>query len=120
LGRNGILADTVAVVLFPDVMIMGGDCRLFFHSMARLLPSDESLLPACDLQCRPLPEQQVSFKRIFSSTRCTTTATDGMETGSTMVDRSLSFSLDQDEQQALAKFLSAHRINISLRQVYPD
>ena len=80
------------LVLRPgDVVIMSGPCRLAYHAMARLLPVQ---LPASPT-VRVAKEEQVSRT----------------------ADESLPPAHDVT---ALHDFLQEHRININLRQVYPD
>mmetsp|Transcript_21587 Transcript_21587/g.59912 ORF Transcript_21587/g.59912 Transcript_21587/m.59912 type:complete len:411 (+) Transcript_21587:66-1298(+) len=95
-----------------DVMMMGGDCRLNFHGMARLLPQR---LPF-GTGTAPWPEQQVSLESLVVSPNDTTatTTTSGREEPSWLLD------ISEEEQAALQVYLSQHRININVRQVYPD
>ena len=99
-GQTREEEPVVPIVVRPgDVMVLGGDCRLHYHSMARLLSLPS--LPAVDAVCCPdKPEQQVSVERIF--------------------DDSSSADTNLDERGAVTRFLSGHRINLNLRQVYPD
>jgi alkylated DNA repair protein alkB family protein 1 len=81
-----------------DVLCMGGDSRLNFHAMARVLPSSVST-------------RKVEQHNLFES-----------------IDRqvslnSLSFppsDVQTGNREALEEYLSQHRINMNIRQVYPD
>lgn len=85
--------NIVAILVRPgDVMLMGGATRLNYHAMARLLPHD---LPAPEVSRLPSPEQQIDC-----------------------LDESAA--VPEAEKAALRAYLLEHRININLRQVYPD
>lgn len=95
-GKTKDCSPIVPIVIRPgDVMVMGGDCRLNYHSMARLLP-DTQHLPGVETDRVPAPTQQV-----FST------------------DEAVSL-ISKPDEQALHAFLKHHRININIRQVYPD
>jgi alkylated DNA repair protein alkB homolog 1 len=76
-----------------DVMVMGGSCRLNYHSMARLVPA---ALPQPPL----VPSSQIGVNEIFSD------------------ECDLMRLIEKEELVFLHEFLSQHRININLRQVY--
>lgn len=101
LGGATLDAEPVVPILVRpgDVMILGGATRLNYHSMARVLP------------CK-LPERKV--------VRCIA-ETAGREVGldSIFRDDSVRY-MSKLELEALSNFLSQHRININLRQVYND
>lgn len=81
-----------------DVMCMGGKSRMNFHGMARLIPATVHI-PKIELGLCPTDEQQVSLETLSLS------------------------SLDEipvEDRGALKGYLSNHRININVRQVYPD
>jgi alkylated DNA repair protein alkB family protein 1 len=95
-GKTKDCSPIVPILIRPgDVMVMGGDCRLNYHSMARLLP-DTKCLPSIDVDRVPAPTQQVPST---------------LEAGSP---------ISMQDERALQAFLEKHRININVRQVYPD
>jgi alkylated DNA repair protein alkB family protein 1 len=95
-GKTKDCSPIVPILIRPgDVMVMGGDCRLNYHSMARLLPGTQ-YLPDVEADRVPTPTQQVVST---------------VETGSP---------ISKADEQALQAFLKHHRININIRQVYPD
>jgi alkylated DNA repair protein alkB family protein 1 len=95
-GKTKDCSPIVPILIRPgDVMMMGGDCRLNYHSMARLLPGIE-YLPDIEADRVPAPTQQVrSIGEIDSP-------------------------ISKPDEEALQAFLKHHRININIRQVYPD
>lgn len=80
-----------------DVLCMGGDSRLNYHGMARLLPSAVTL-PQPESACCPTDEATLHFSDI---------------------DYKASDISDEDSA-SLEYFLCNHRININVRQVYHD
>jgi hypothetical protein len=76
---------------------MGGDSRLNYHGMARVLPSSVQL-PERDSACCPLDADRIGLLDVSSN------ASD----------------VSREDEQALNCFLSNHRININVRQVYHD
>ncbi|GMH94800.1 hypothetical protein TrVE_jg9940 [Triparma verrucosa] len=86
-----------------DVMIMGGESRLRFHGMCRVLvhgsegemvslpPVDEDLICQEDKQIKELEEEEVP----------------GQE-------------MESEEREGVEEFLKTHRINVNVRQVLPD
>lgn len=93
LGGESVDDAVVPIVLRPgDVVVMGGATRLAYHAMARLLPTT---LPATSTVVVP-DEDRVQ-------------RTD---------DQALP--IHAEDCQALEQFVCDHRININLRQVYPD
>jgi alkylated DNA repair protein alkB family protein 1 len=97
LGGKSLDEEPVLPILLRpgDVMILGGDCRLNYHSMARLLPAQ---LPTEDRMQRFDPRLQIQLKQLF-----------GVQNEQTVTGA---------EKELLHRFLSDHRININLRQVY--
>jgi alkylated DNA repair protein alkB homolog 1 len=81
-----------------DVLCMGGECRLNYHGMARLLPS-VVYLPPPDEGLSPSEQDKVHL------------ATFGVSSGSV---------LSNEDSESLDTFLTDHRLNINVRQVYPD
>jgi alkylated DNA repair protein alkB family protein 1 len=95
-GKTKDCSPIIPILVRPgDVMMMGGDCRLNYHSMARLLPGTECL-PNVEADRVPAPTRQVLST---------------VEVGSP---------ISKPDEQALEAFLKDHRININIRQVYPD
>jgi alkylated DNA repair protein alkB family protein 1 len=88
-----------------DIMCLGGDARLNFHSMARLLPHTVSL-PTIDQTLCPSKEEQLS--------RASIAALFPQQQHEDDLD------ISSDSRLALEEYLSDHRININVRQVYPD
>jgi len=80
-----------------DVLCMGGDSRLNYHGMARVLPFSVQL-PERDSACCPLDADRIGLLDVSSN------ASD----------------VSREDEQALDCFLSNHRININVRQVYHD
>jgi alkylated DNA repair protein alkB family protein 1 len=88
-----------------DIMCLGGDARLNFHSMARLLPHTVSL-PTIDQTLCPSKEEQLSRASVASLFPQQQHEDD--------------LDISSDNRLALEEYLSHHRININVRQVYPD
>lgn len=80
-----------------DVLCLGGDTRLNYHSMARVLPRVVPI-PNRDVALCAAKSQQVSLERLTSSPS----------------------TIEHNDRLALEEYLSQHRININIRQVYPD
>jgi alkylated DNA repair protein alkB family protein 1 len=81
-----------------DVMCMGGDSRMNFHGVARLLPTTVTL-PRIASTMSPTVDQQVTL--------------DGFPQASKEM-------IPEVDKAAFEEYLSHHRINITVRQVYPD
>jgi len=136
---GGITLDAtpvVPIIVRPgDVLILGGVCRLSYHSMARVLPNSisnntlsatEETVAAIgddsdttmDRACHPTAAQQRAVEDyIFPS--ATVHSNVITESSSTPTAELLLDSVE-GERDALNVFLQAHRININVRQVYPD
>jgi alkylated DNA repair dioxygenase AlkB len=126
LGQSAILLlggatkddePVVPILVRPgDVMIMAGQSRLNYHAMVRLVPND------MDAECGPpqsLPDHDkvVSVEDIFSGRH------EGEPNEEEQERYSNDVSLDpatSSECEAVSQFLLHHRINLNLRQVYPD
>ena len=80
-----------------DIMILGGESRLYYHGMARLLPHSTPI-PAVDPTRVASAQEQVSVDQII-------------------LDDDVSSRSSEDEN-ALQLYLTMHRININVRQVY--
>ena len=86
-----------------DVMILGGPSRLYYHGMARILPSATvPLLPPVDPNRVASADQQVTLEQLG---RGASNQQDGRHV---------------EDTTALQAYLSTHRININVRQVYPS
>ena len=81
-----------------DVLCLGGDTRLNYHSMARVLPHSVPIPNRDDTLCANF-DQQVSLEGLSSSPTST---------------------IEHKDRLALEEYLSQHRININIRQVYSD
>eukprot|EP00980_Cylindrotheca_fusiformis_P010404 scaffold2311_cov107-Cylindrotheca_fusiformis.AAC.5 len=105
-GHSKDEEPVIPILIRPgDVMCLGGDVRQNYHSMARLLPNEVSL-PIMDETLCPSKDGRLSrgsIASIFPSQR----NDDTMDILS--VDR-----------VALEEYLTHHRININVRQVYAD
>ena len=86
------------VIRSGDVLCMGGDCRLNYHGMARLLPSSVNL-PFTHLEEGASPPEHKDTVNL---------ATFGLS-------RSV---LCKEDSECLDSFLADHRLNINVRQVY--
>jgi alkylated DNA repair dioxygenase AlkB len=99
------------IVRSGDVLILGGPCRLNYHSMARLLPDhvNQGTTAAS-------PDSRECFQVQLSDIA---SDDDDDEEAQSALKRWISND-DGDcaERDALLLFLSHHRININLRQVY--
>jgi alkylated DNA repair protein alkB family protein 1 len=90
---GGATKDDVPVPILVragDVMILGGASRLNYHSMARLLPY-EGLPPVAESAC---PREPVGWSGLRQ--------------------------VAPDDMVFVNEFLSSHRINVNVRQVFPD
>ncbi|KAL3925880.1 MAG: hypothetical protein SGILL_000092 [Bacillariaceae sp.] len=100
-GKSKDEEPVVAILLRPgDVLCMGGASRLNFHAMARILPlpvASKIALPALVPHSRSVTFQ--SCHREGATSTC-------------MVPK--------EEQEHLREYLGEYRININVRQVYPD
>ena len=98
-GKSKEETPVVAILLRPgDVLCMGGACRLSFHAMARIIP----LEAAAKI---PLPTLS-PFQGRLTKEVCPIEATDR--------------DVAEEELQEVRDYLQHHRININVRQVYPD
>jgi alkylated DNA repair protein alkB family protein 1 len=88
-----------------DVLCMGGDCRLNYHGMARLLPASVPVPDAC--------VDQIASTPLHASLESLARSSNGG-------DNPKSEAIPENDRRALERFLSTHRININVRQVYDD
>lgn len=103
-GKTKDSSPVLPILVRPgDVMILGGDSRMNYHGMARLIPWDVGL---------PAPKS-VNYGHISREDVCATRKTNQ----STSQD---SQEIPQEDRDKLATFLEYHRININVRQVLPD
>ena len=106
LGGSTLESEPVVpIVVRPgDVMILGGESRLNYHSMARLLPKqlpeEARTMRRCEEELDP-HHHQVRLEQIFGNNGSAPPPT-----------------VNEVDRTALAMYLSQHRININLRQVY--
>ena len=106
---NSVIPHPVrAILLRPgDVLIMGGESRLNYHAMSRVLPYEAAL------------EYE---KRIGYHNSCTN---DTLHTFANLSPKDLSLEIhdntaENDDFAYLTEYLRHHRVNINVRQVYPD
>lgn len=104
LGGKSKEDDCVVPILIRsgDVLCMGGDCRLNYHGMARLVPS-ASMLPQAEKACIPCEKDKIDLDTLQS--RIVASDTAAAKNGDT---------------EFLDVFLENHRLNINVRQVYND
>jgi len=76
---------------------MGGESRLNFHAMARLLPISANHSEVEPAFC-PDADEQLTLDALSIKAS----------------------GIQSDDRYALEEYLSNHRININVRQVYPD
>lgn len=99
-GANAEDEPVIPIVVRPgDVMILGGASRLNYHAVARLLPQE-------------LPETK-AWRKNNNTLRYQLGIDSVFEDGSAPIART-------GDLEALSAFLSQHRININIRQVYDD
>lgn len=109
-GDNKHVGPVLPILLRPgDVMMLGGDCRLCYHGMARVLPAAVSIAPTLETPTSSQVTREF-LRRRSDAPGDEPTATD--ERAETIVPES--------DRQALADYLKTHRININIRQVLPD
>lgn len=105
-GKTTEETPIVPLLLRPgDVMLLGGDSRLNFHGVARIL-SEDLILPSVGSH---IGDAKVSDFQIDSWDRIF-----GNETGVENI------STPHSDYMAIKKFLSRFRINANVRQVLPD
>lgn len=107
-GKTKDDVPVIPILVRPgDVMILGGDSRLCYHGMARVLPAEVTLLTMSET----LPSQQsfqLTRESVFSSR---------IESGDASFSEA---TVPESDQAALANYLKKNRININVRQVLPD
>jgi alkylated DNA repair protein alkB family protein 1 len=92
-----------------DVLILGGESRLCYHGMARVLPA-AVVLPNVSEDFRSPQSFQLTRASVLSQ-----------RDGSEREPRSaVQATVPDSDQVALRDYLSTHRININVRQVLPD
>jgi alkylated DNA repair protein alkB family protein 1 len=105
-GKTKDDSPVVPILIRPgDVLCMGGDCRLNYHGMARLLPAFVHVPDAC--------EDQILSPYLHISLESLARSSNGGENPK-------SEAIPENDRRALEGFLSTHRININVRQVYDD
>ncbi|CAB9529062.1 Nucleic acid dioxygenase ALKBH1 [Seminavis robusta] len=99
-----------------DVMMLGGDARLNYHGMARvLLPQDYAIYSNGSGGQRKDFSSSGQVTRELLSSKLSQGHENG--TGRSGSDRE---HLTEEDQKALKTFLGQHRININVRQVHRD
>jgi len=103
-------APVLPILVRPgDVMILGGECRLCYHGMARVLPATISL---------PEASKELVAPQSFQLTRETVLSWRDCFGASGETQRQVT--IPTPDRAALTSFLCKHRININVRQVLPD
>ena len=99
LGGKSKESEPVVPILIRkgDVLCMGGESRLNFHAMARLLPNSANHSEVEPTLCPDAVEQLTLDALSIKAS-----------------------GIQIDDRCALEEYLSNHRININVRQVYPD
>ena len=102
-----------------DVVIMSGPSRLRYHAMARVLPKEAATkLPTVNNMVPADRLSQVTLKQLLGEEEGGTSKMDGrcdrFDEGIECLDS------DKDDMVFLEEYLEHHRININVRQVYPD
>jgi alkylated DNA repair dioxygenase AlkB len=104
---------TIPIVPFVvrpgDVVILSGPARLAYHAMARTLPLN--LLPSPTIQVSPQEQIGVTSFLLGPWTN---------HQGDVPPVLLPSSPSDVEDQEVFETYLNTHRININLRQVYPD
>jgi hypothetical protein len=129
-GKTKEESPVLPILIRPgDVMCMGGDTRLNYHAMARLLPSVVSL-PEVSEDITTIPREcKVSLATLLAApSTAPSTATTHTKTAATsqqddplpQCEPLAQSDIPERDRQALSKYLSSHRINVNVRQVYPD
>ena len=96
-----------------DAIVLGGSTRLAFHAMARVCGGTcpEDLLPVAKLPCAEAAAQSCPAKRKVVA--LTTTGAEGR--GHDKAHES-----DEEADTLVRDYLQYHRININIRQIWPD
>lgn len=93
-GKTKDDTPVVPIVIRPgDVLILGGDCRMNYHGMARVLATDEALVKSAGVETKIKSTADAMAKATF---------------------------IPDGDRNHLSEFLRQHRININVRQVLPD
>lgn len=95
----------VPLLLRPgDVMLLGGDVRLNFHGVARILSGDVELPPVqSDINGLKVKDYQIdSWNKIFGN------------------EVDVNIDTPPSDFEAIEKFLTLYRVNANVRQVLPD
>jgi alkylated DNA repair protein alkB family protein 1 len=114
LGRNNKDDGPVLPILLRpgDVIMLGGDCRLCYHGMARVLPAAAALPPT-------LEEETPTCVQVTRDLLLPRSA-GGTEPGDPSSNARDATVIPETDRDALAEYLKTHRININIRQVLPD
>ena len=104
-GKNKEDQPVVPILIRAgDVMCLGGDTRLNYHAMARVIPHAVSL-PYVEPSLCPSEHQKLTLKIIEGDNKV---PTEGLSQSS----------ISDHDKEALDEYLREHRININVRQVY--
>lgn len=112
-GKTKEDSPVLSILVRPgDVMMLGGDCRLNYHGMARVLPAavSRSAIPE---RLQAPASVQVSRQSIQSWKR---RRHDGDQAEADRPDEIV----PEADCVALSEYAKHHRININVRQVLPD
>ena len=104
-----------ALLLRPgDVLVMGGASRLNYHAMARVLPQEAATEYDRTIGYATLATDNVTDNPSFANLSAQDLSLPDENTSSMWTN------LPSEERDYLAEYLRKHRVNINVRQVYPD
>ncbi len=100
-----------AILLRPgDVLIMGGASRLNYHAMARVLPKEAALEY----------DQKIGYYNTMGNAMEDDQPFANLSVQDIHKEAIMDTHVPNDEREYLAEYLRNHRVNINVRQVYPD
>ncbi len=104
-----------ALLLRPgDVLVMGGASRLNYHAMARVMPQQAALEYDRRIGYDTLDTDNGTDNPSFANLSSKDLSLSDENSSSTWKN------LPSEERDYLAEYLVKHRVNINVRQVYPD
>jgi DNA alkylation damage repair protein AlkB len=113
-GKSKDETPVIPILVRPgDVMILGGESRLCYHGMARVIPASAKL-----------PDAVAS--ELSTANQCSSTKEDAALVAVRLQDVAGEIDalglpeIPESELQALQSYLKHHRVNINVRQVLPD
>jgi len=111
LGRKRKDDEVVVPILVRpgDVMLLGGESRLCFHGMARVIPN-EVRLPPVKRSITMKEQDKIQIQSLLSILNA--------RNGDVALEAN--YKISTLDSIPLDKFLSEHRINVNIRQVLPD